>query len=383
MTTVYLIRHAEAEGNLHRRIHGHYNALITENGFLQIKALEERFREIPVDGVWASDLYRTMTTARSIYEPKGLELHTDSQLREIHMGDWEDHPWGEIYYTQPEEMTRFNTCDPEWQAPNGEDLAQVGDRVLEAVTRIARQYPNQTVAIFTHGTAIRQVLANVMGLTPQQWNTLSHSENTAVSCLNYDGEKFQIQYHGDASHLSEDLTTLGKQMWWRKDGKARDVNLWFRPIQWPQEKELYVEARHEAWISVHGTEIPFDGDGFLADAQTHLSHTPWGVTVAMAEDQVAGILQLDPQRYQEDGAGYIPFFYIVPQRREQNLGIQLIGQAVAFYRKLGRDRLRLRCAPHNHRAQHFYQKYGFYKIGDETGSRVPLDILEKYIGYDR
>ena len=33
MTTIYLIRHAEAEGNLHRRIHGWYDALVTDNGF--------------------------------------------------------------------------------------------------------------------------------------------------------------------------------------------------------------------------------------------------------------------------------------------------------------------------------------------------------------
>ena len=42
MTTIYLVRHAEAEGNLYRRIHGWYNSLITENGFAQIKALEDR-----------------------------------------------------------------------------------------------------------------------------------------------------------------------------------------------------------------------------------------------------------------------------------------------------------------------------------------------------
>ena len=55
MTTIYLIRHAEAEGNLHRRIHGWYDALITENGFAQIKALEDRFRDIHIDAVWSSD----------------------------------------------------------------------------------------------------------------------------------------------------------------------------------------------------------------------------------------------------------------------------------------------------------------------------------------
>ena len=30
MTTIYLIRHAEAEGNLYRRVHGWYDSLITE-----------------------------------------------------------------------------------------------------------------------------------------------------------------------------------------------------------------------------------------------------------------------------------------------------------------------------------------------------------------
>ena len=95
MTTIYLIRHAEAEGNLYRRIHGWYDALITDNGFAQIAALQRRFQDIPIDAVWSSDLYRTMTTARAVYVPKGLELHTDPGLREVHMGDWEDKPWGE------------------------------------------------------------------------------------------------------------------------------------------------------------------------------------------------------------------------------------------------------------------------------------------------
>ena len=90
MTTIYLIRHAEAEGNLYRRIHGQYNALVTDNGYSQIAALKERFRDIHVDAVYSSDLFRTMTTAGAIYKPKGLTLHTDPDLREISMGEWED-----------------------------------------------------------------------------------------------------------------------------------------------------------------------------------------------------------------------------------------------------------------------------------------------------
>ncbi|MCI8423228.1 MAG: GNAT family N-acetyltransferase [Lawsonibacter sp.] len=383
MTTLYLIRHAEAEGNLYRRIHGWYDALITDNGFRQIQALEERFRDIPVDAVYTSGLYRTMTTARAVYVPKGLEPRIDPDLREIHMGDWEDLPFGEAYFRFPEEMGRFNRSDPAWKAPNGEGFLDAGRRMEGAVRRIAQRHPDQTVAIFSHGTTIRLLLGQVKGTLPQELHTLSHSDNTAVTCLTYEDGIFRLVFESDNSHLTEEISTLAQQFWWRQGGKASDVNLWYRPARWPEERELYRNARQEAWTCTHINGPEFLAEGFLQDVETHLGHSPWGLTVAMAGEEIAGLLQLDTQRYREDGAGYIPFCYVDPSRREQSLGVQLIGQAVAFFRPLGRDKLRLRCAPYNDRAQHFYGKYGFVKVGEEQGGRVPLDILEKYIGYER
>ena len=67
MTKFYVIRHAEAEGNLYRRIHGWYDSLITPNGYRQIAALEGRFAQEPIDAVYSSDLFRTKTTAGAIY----------------------------------------------------------------------------------------------------------------------------------------------------------------------------------------------------------------------------------------------------------------------------------------------------------------------------
>ena len=96
MTTLYLIRHAEAEGNAYRRIDGWYNSLITPNGLLQIEALRRRFEPVQIDACYASDLYRTCKTASAIYVPKALELHTDPRLREVGLGRWENHPFGEL-----------------------------------------------------------------------------------------------------------------------------------------------------------------------------------------------------------------------------------------------------------------------------------------------
>jgi len=383
MTTIYLIRHAEAEGNLYRRIHGWYDSLITDNGFAQIKALEERLRDIPVDAVYSSDLYRTMTTGRAVWQAKGLERHTDPDLREIHLGDWEDRPWGEVRHFDPAGMDGFNKSLPDWRAPNGENLAEAGARLQGALERIARSHPDQTVAVFSHGTAIRQALANIKGLTPDRWSTMPHSENTAVTKLVWDSESFSIEFEMDASHIDESISTLGKQAWWRKDPKAApDMNLWFRPMDWDTEHHLYLEARRDAWTGVHGSE-PFDAEGFLTAARANLAQSPWGLAAAMAGERIVGMVQLDFCRFREDNSGYIPFVYVYPEYQNHNLGVQLIGHAVSVFRPLGRDKLRLRCSPDNLHAQHIYAKHGFVKIGEEQGSRVPLDILEKYIGYER
>ncbi len=385
MTKIYLIRHAEAEGNLYRRIQGHYNSLITENGHLQIAALRERFRDIHIDAVYSSDLYRTMTTATAIYEAKGLPLHTDPELREVNMGTWEDQTWGEVGLTDGKNLLLFMDASPLWKAPEGETYQEVGDRVIAAICRIAAQHPNQTIAIFSHGCAIRQVALQVQNYPSDHWNDIRHGENTAVTTLTYDEGNLTVEEYASASHITHEVSTLGRQTWWKKDKEARrELVLCFRPLNWETEADLYLSARREAWETTHGKDIPFDGDKFLADAGHCAQQGPWGLQVATnIEGEVQGILQLDMTRYGGEGCGYIAFFYLFPKLRGLNLGIQLLGAAISTFRKEGATALRLRCAPYNEVAQNFYKKHGFAKIGDEENSPVPLEILEKYIGFDR
>ena len=56
--TLYLIRHCEAEGNLYRRCHGHYDGHPTVNGMAQCRALAIRMAPVPLTAVYASDLLR-------------------------------------------------------------------------------------------------------------------------------------------------------------------------------------------------------------------------------------------------------------------------------------------------------------------------------------
>ena len=126
MTRIYIIRHAEAEGNLYRRIHGQYDSLVTPLGYRQIQALEKRFQDIHLDAVYSSDLFRTQTTAKALYLPKGLPLQLEPGLREISMGDWEDDTWGGAARKYPEQMAYFSggnthytfkSCESGWWPP--------------------------------------------------------------------------------------------------------------------------------------------------------------------------------------------------------------------------------------------------------------------------
>ena len=70
MTKIYVVRHAEADGNIYRRVHGHYDGYVTQNGYRQIEALRKRFSDIHVDHVYSSDLFRTSKTAEAIIVTK-------------------------------------------------------------------------------------------------------------------------------------------------------------------------------------------------------------------------------------------------------------------------------------------------------------------------
>ena len=93
---------------------------MTDNGYRQIAALAHRFESIHVDAVYSSDLFRTRTTAKAIYKPKGLTLTTRKSLREVSMGVWEDRTWGEVARTDAQQLSWFNATDRRWKVEGGE-----------------------------------------------------------------------------------------------------------------------------------------------------------------------------------------------------------------------------------------------------------------------
>ena len=381
MTTIYLIRHAEAEGNYFKRIHGQYDSPVTALGRQQIACLEQRFADIPVDAVYSSDLRRTCQTAEAVTMPKGLPLHREPLLREIHLGEWEDQPFGAVMRTQMDQMIQFQQGVLSWSAPGGESISRVRERMEKALRKIIGENPGKTVAVFSHGTAIRNLLTRLLHRPETPEGYLPEGNNTAVSCLEAEGDEIRVKWYNDSSHLTAEILAAAVKPDQGRGQRERVQGfpelLWFRPWDPEAGAEYYLACRSEGWLSSHGTMDRFDGPAFLAAARAHSRFNPAAVQVVMSCDVPAGILEMDYEKGAEEGVGAIAFYYVDPAHRKHGCGAQLLGQAVSDYRAMGRRCIRLRCAPENEQALRFYRRQGFERIGMDADAPVPLYQMER------
>lgn len=217
-TTIYLVRHCEAMGNIDRLFHGNTDSDISEKGREQLSRLAERFREIPLDAIYSSPLKRTRLTAEAAGKYHGLPIVIEDGLIEINAGELEGMAWADFPVKYPEIAKSWNS-EPWKFAPNGgETMAQVYERIWEAVNRIVNANQGKTVAVASHGCAIRNLLCRASGKPIEKLADIDWCDNTGVSILTFDESgNCTIVMQNDISHLEGGLSTLEGQMWWRKE----------------------------------------------------------------------------------------------------------------------------------------------------------------------
>lgn len=217
MTRIYLIRHAEAEGNVKRVFQGHIDADISPKGKKQLEKLAERFAHIHLDALYASPLRRAYKTAQAVDSVQNLPITTIKGLMEINGGCWEGQPFLELPERFPRDHETWVHRPWDFAPPDGEPMRQVYARMWEAISGIARKHPGKTVGVASHGCAIRNYLCRARGWSIERLNEVAWCDNTAVSIIEYHNNgQVQITMENDASHLDEELSTFAKQTWWRK-----------------------------------------------------------------------------------------------------------------------------------------------------------------------
>jgi broad specificity phosphatase PhoE len=203
-TRIFLIRHGATELTAEDRFAGSTDVKLSDEGRLQAARLAERLSLSKVTAVYASDMSRTLETARILAEPHKLEVQPRAGLREISHGHWEGLTRREVDEKYPAEAQDWDH-DPYTFAPTGgESGLAVTARALPALLDIVRAHAGQHVIVVSHKATIRLILSSLLGFDPRRYRDNLDQQPAALNIVDFrDPSRARLTLFNDTSHYTE------------------------------------------------------------------------------------------------------------------------------------------------------------------------------------
>lgn len=332
MAKIYLIRHCESEGNACRRTQAQTDTLVTRKGYLQIEALRQRFRDIPIDAVYSSDAYRSVMTVEPIAKERGLPVKVRIQLREVTTGVWEDMAWGNIARDYPRENIDWQNHPWDHSTPGASTFQQVAERLTFALRRIASEVGDGTAICVSHSCTIKAGLCMILGRPLSDIGVAGHGDNTAVSLIHVDREgNFTVEYMNDSSHLPPDLG----RAWSGVAGS--DINMTVDPADPIQDREVLLELARTEARQRQGSDVELDERKWFADAVQLLEEHPDYIGICRLKGEPVGYVRMEDGHLKD--IGHVATMYIKPKLQGKGYTEQLFGYAAHVFRYEGKQAL--------------------------------------------
>ena len=207
---IILVRHGESQpadpDHPFPLVDGHGDPPLHEpDGVDQAAAACRRLIESGEDfaAVYVTTLQRTVQTAQVLLDHLGVEPEVEPDLREVFLGDWEGGEFRKRAAERDPIIVRMWT-EQRWDVvPGAEPAEGFSARVRGAVERIAAAHPDQTVAVFTHGGVIGEILAQATGARPFAF---TGSDNCGISHVVVTPEQWIVRAWNDTGHLGPRFT---------------------------------------------------------------------------------------------------------------------------------------------------------------------------------
>ncbi len=200
MTKVILVRHGETAWNKELKYQGHTDVPLSDEGLRQAHLVAGRLAAEKLAAVYASDLSRAFITAETIAARHNLPVTRLPELREVQFGDWEGLTYEGISANWPEEYNQLFHRTDEVRIPGGETFREVKERAAGAVARLVARHPGETIAVVSHGGAIRTIICAALDIHLNHvWDI--RQDNTAVNILEYHSQRAILTLLNDSHHL--------------------------------------------------------------------------------------------------------------------------------------------------------------------------------------
>ncbi|MCF0121211.1 MAG: histidine phosphatase family protein, partial [Oscillospiraceae bacterium] len=157
---------------------------------------------------------------------------------------------------------------------------------------IAAENDGKTIAVVSHGCAIRSVLSGIINGAEGGVENVPHGDNTSVSKIIFSGGVPSLEYINDASHLDEETSTFSHQVWWKNGTTFDSSNMYFEPM-----------------------------------TEEILALLP-GADRDMAAGSRAALVRGVPSGFVRFSGGEIEYLYMHPDLRGTSMSNQLIGEVI-------------------------------------------------------
>lgn len=185
-----LIRHGQTPSNVVGALDTAFpGAGLTPLGQVQSAAVPDALTGERIAGVYASRLVRTQLTAEPLTRHLSLQVEVRDGLEEISAGDLEMREDMDAVRAYVGPMIAWFEGDLSRSVPGGQDGHAFLERFDGALRRIAREHDrDDTVAVFSHGAAIRTYTSLRAGLSAERAAELNIM-NTGMGVLDGDPDR--------------------------------------------------------------------------------------------------------------------------------------------------------------------------------------------------
>lgn len=198
-----LARHGQTDWNIARRYQGQSDIPLNSVGICQAEGLAQRLTTETIHAIYSSDLARAMKTAQTIANSHQLEVNPDPRWRELSFGDWEGMGYQEISSHMHELFDAWMKDPAATSTPNGESLAQLAERVKNAVDEIkAKHKKDETILIISHSGALQTLLSLTLGMDLNRYWQFRFQPASLTVIQLYDDSAI-LELFNDRSHLKE------------------------------------------------------------------------------------------------------------------------------------------------------------------------------------
>lgn len=205
MTKLIIVRHCQAEGNLKRFFQGTIETDITPLGALQIEQTAKLLSNEPIDVIYVSPQKRALKTAEGINLYHEVEMRIHPGIVEIDAGAWEGVLLTDIEKRFPEQFYNWRNAPEKFEAPGGETMAQVYERVKKALLEIIEANKGRTVCVVSHGCAIKNMMCFAHGWELTRIGEVPLGTNTSVNVVGFSDElEPRIIIENYTDHLQND-----------------------------------------------------------------------------------------------------------------------------------------------------------------------------------